>query len=221
MINNNDTISQYFNQLSLLFKEYFGEPKSKKLPFQKDTHEWLNYFYCSEIFRHIHLEYYKTDKLCVLHSNIFPNPMIDMPIMGLDIIAIGNKITGLFFDFTPTVSHFHSLGSNLRELQKKYKSNTRKLPEWADFFSDNFFCVTPEQEEIPSILLDLHGYINYYLTIGKTFKESYEYNILSQNRYCKGQQKNEKTFKSLAAEIGEKDSKLFMEKYLFPIIDKK
>lgn len=221
MNSGNTIITQYFNQLSLLFKDNFGDPKSKKLPFQKETHDWLNYFYTSKVFRHVHLEYYKTDKLCVLHANAFPNPLVDMPIMGFDMIAIGNKITGLFFDFTPTVSYFHSLSTDLRALGKKYKSQTRKLPEWANFFSNNFYCVTPEFEETPAILLDIHGYINYYFTLGRTIRESYEHNVALQNSYCKGQQKNEKTFKSLAAEIGEDDARLFMEKYLFPTIDKK
>lgn len=211
-------INQYFTQLSLLFKEYLGTPKGKKLPFQKDTHEWLNYFYKSDIYRHVHLEYYKTDKLCVLHSNIFPKPLVDMPIMGFDMIAMGNKITGLFFDFTPTVTYFHSLNNCLRDLQKKYKSPVRKLPPWADFFSNNFYCVTPEQEEIPSILSEIHGYINYYLTLGKTLSDNYTHNVQAQRKYCEGQQKNDKTYKALAAEIGQEDAKLFMEKYLFPTI---
>ena len=213
------SIQEYFNELSLLFKSEFGDPKAEKLPFQKDTHEWLNYFYSSKIFRHIHLEYYKTEKLCVLHSNIFPQPLVDMPIMGFDMIAIGNKITGLFFDFTSTVTTSSILEHSLKKLKVRYNSTERKLPEWANFFSDDFYCVTPEPSELPAMLKDIKRYIDHYLYMGRGLREEYEYNIHIQNGYCKGQQKNDKTFKALAAEIGAADAESFMTKYLFPEIE--
>lgn len=218
-MNSHVLIQEYFNDLSLLFKTEFGDPKAVKLPFQKDTHEWLNYFYNSKLFRHIHLEYYKTDRLCVLHSNIFPQPLVDMPIMGFDMIAMGDKITGLFFDFTPTVSTSSILEHSLKKLKVRYNSIERKLPEWANFFSDDFYCVTPDLNELPLMLKDIKRYIDHYLYMGRGLREEYEYNIHIQNGYCKGQQKNDKTFKALAAEIGAADAECFMAKYLFPEID--
>lgn len=219
-MSNFSQISNYFNELSLLFKEYYGDPQAEKLPFQKDTHEWLNYFYQSPVFRHIHLEYYKTDKLCVLHSNIFPEPLVDLPIMGFDLIAIGNKITGLFFDYTPTFSVSHSLKHCLEELHSRFNSKKRPLPEWATFFSDNFYCVAPDPNEMNELFDFIKFCIRHYLEFGKLKRAEYDINSIVQNVYCKGQQKNDKTFKALAAEIGSEDAKLFMEKYLFPIIEK-
>lgn len=218
-MNSHNFIQNYFNELSLLFKDEFGDPKTDKLPFQKDTHEWLNYFYSSKVFRHIHLEYYKTDKLCVLHSNIFPQPLVDMPILGFDMIAIGEKITGLFFDFTPTVSTSSILEHSLKKLKGRYNSVQRKLPEWATFFSNDFYCVTPEPSELTEMLKDIKRYIEHYLYMGRGLREEYEYNIHIQNGYCKGQQKNDKTLKALAAEIGTQDAEVFMKNYLFPEID--
>lgn len=218
-MNSRELIQEYFNELSLLFKEEFGDPKAEKLPFQKDTHEWLNYFYTSKVFRHIHLEYYKTDKLCVLHSNIFPQPLVDMPILGFDMIAIGDKITGLFFDFTPTVTTSSILEHSLKKLKGRYNSVERKLPEWATFFSDDFYCVSPEPAELAAMMKDIIRYIEHYLYMGRGLREEYEYNVHIQNAYCKGQQKNDKTFKALAAEIGPVDAKCFMTDYLFPEID--
>jgi hypothetical protein len=46
----------------------------------------------------------------------------------------------------------------------------------------------------------------------------YNLKIKKQNLYCEGQKKNDKTLKALAAEIGEKDAKLFLNNYLFPEI---
>lgn len=219
-MNSFNKISNYFNELSTLFKEYYGDPEAEKLPFQKETHEWLNYFYKSPIFRHIHLEYYRTDKMCVLHSNIFPRPTVDLPIMGFDLIALGDKISGLFFDYTPTFTVSHALQHCLENLHSRYNSKKRPLPEWANFFSEKFYCVTPEPDEIDEILNYIHLCIKHYLEFGRTKTEEYTFNVAIQNSYCKGQQKNDKTFKALAAEIGKEDAKLFMEKYLFPIIDK-
>lgn len=219
-MNSHAQISNYFNELATLFKEYYGDPKAEKLPFQKDIHEWLNYFYTSPVFRHIHLEYYKTDKLCVLHSNIFPEPLVDLPIMGFDLIAIGEKITGLFFDYTPTGSTIHSLKHCLENLHSRYNSKKRPLPEWANFFSENFYCVAPDPNEMEEIFNYIKLCIRHYCDFGKVKLEEYAINIMVQNTYCKGQQKNDKTYKALAAEIGNEDAKLFMEKYLFPVIEK-
>lgn len=213
-------ISNYFNELSSLFKEYFGDPAAKKLPFQKDTHEWLNYFYNSPIFRHIHLEYYKTERISVLHSNIFPKPLVDLPIMGFDLIAMGGKITGLFFDYTPTITVSHSLKHCLENLHSRYNSKKRPLPEWANFFSDDFYCVTPEVSEIEEIFNYIKLCIKHYLDFGKIKLDEYYLNLSIQNKYCLGQQKNDKTYKALAAEIGELDAKKFMTDYLFPCVEK-
>jgi hypothetical protein len=218
MINN--IIFKCFEELDSLYIQSFGKPYNKEFPFQKQEHEWLNYYYKSEIFRHIHLEFYKTDKMCVLHSNIFPHPLLDMPILGFDMIAIGHKITGIFFDFTPTVTTSSALQHSLENLKKRYKSKQRDLPEWANFFSDNFYCVTPDESEVPLLLEDIIRYTGHYLHMGETKKKEYDLNMRTQNNYCLGQQKNDKTLKALAVEVGKDNAKLFMEKYLFPIFEK-
>jgi hypothetical protein len=139
--------------------------------------------------------------------------------MGFDMIAIGEKITGLFFDFTPTVSTSSILEHSLKKLKGRYNSIERRLPEWATFFSNDFYCVTPEASELPDMLEDIKRYMVHYLYMGRGLREEYEYNIHIQNGYCKGQQKNNKTLKALAAEIGEADAEVFMKNYLFPEFD--
>jgi hypothetical protein len=209
-------IENYFFELSEIFRIYFDEPKNKKLSFQKENHDWLNYFYKSPLFRHIHLEYYKTDKICVLHVNTFPDPRVDIPILGFDMIALGNKITGLFFDFTPLLTTYKNLQEDLKILKQSVKSPERKLPEWADFFSKDFICITPLEEELPTILNSVKSYILDYLQTVTIAKAKYNTNIALQNKYCQGQKKNDKTSKALSAEIGEKNAQLFLNQYLFP-----
>jgi hypothetical protein len=212
-------IKEYFLELEAIFNSFFGIPKNIVLPFQNEKHEWLNYFYTSPLFRHIHLEFYKTEKICVLHANIFSDPKIDLPTLGFDMIALGNKITGLFFDYTPTFTTFAKLDYDLVKIGEKYKSQKRQLPEWADFFSKNFYCVGPLAEELPSIIHDIKESINNtYFSICKDENLKYNLRIKKQNAYCEGQKKNDKTYKALAVEIGNKEAKRFLNKYLFPEI---
>jgi hypothetical protein len=213
-----NNIKEYFLELAEAFKTVFGNFEDKKLPFQKDTHEWLNYFYQSPLFRHIHLEYYKTNKICVLHVNTFPEPLADIPILGFDMIALGNKISGLFFDYTPTFATYSKLEYDLDKLHTTYKSEKRQLPEWANFFSNKFYCVEPLPEELPNLLNDIKQSFNNYFEIYKDELLRYNLKIKKQNTYCIGQKKNDKTLKALAVEIGEKNAKKFLNKYLFPEI---
>jgi hypothetical protein len=209
----------YFNDLADIFSDYMGSFDNKKLPFQKEDHEWLNYFYNTAVTRHVHLEYYKTSKMCVLHSNIFPDPHIDLPILGFDVIALGDKITGIFFDLTPTSLSLFDINS-LKNLKSKIKSPTRNLPEWANFFSDDFICITPDTEELDYIFNQIYIIIKNYLYYVTYHTKIYEKNISIQNNYCIGQKKNDKTYKSLASEIGDDNAKLFLNNYLFPEINK-
>jgi hypothetical protein len=212
-------IKEYFLEFVEIFDNAFGKPEDKKLPFQKKEYEWINYFYRSPLYRHVHLEYYKTDKICVLHSNTFPDPRADIPILGFDMIALGNKITGLFFDYTPTFATYSKLDYDLDQLHTKYKSEKRQLPEWANFFSGKFYCVGPTPEELPFILQDIKTSItDTYMSLYRDELLRYNLKIKKQNLYCEGQKKNDKTKKALAAEIGNKNAQDFLNNYLFPEI---
>ena len=211
-------LKDYFDQLANTLQSYFETPEDNKLPFQKPEHEWLNYFYNSKVFRHIHLEYYKTDKICALHLTILPTPFFDYPILGFDMVALGDKITGLFFDITPTITEYKDLKQNLVYLNQKTKSPKRPLPEWADIFSEDFVCVAPNQDELPDIYNNIKAYIIGYLTYSNLLLKQYKKIIEIQNNYCQGQKMNEKTLKALTAEIGKDNTQLFFNDYLFPEI---
>jgi len=217
-MNSQEQIKAYFDELSKTLGKHFGSPTNKELPFQKLEHEWLNYFYNSIAFRHIHLEYYKTNKICALHLTILPTPFFDYPILGFDMISLGDKITGLFFDITPTITEYKDLSQNLIHLNEKIKSVKRPLPEWADIFSENFVCVAPDAQELPDIFNSVVSYIIGYLAYSSLIISNYQQNINVQNRYCQGQKKNQKTFKALIAEVGKENAQLFFDNYLFPEI---
>lgn len=215
-----EEIKKFFIEITECFSKIFGKPENKKLPFQVKEHEWLNYFYSSPLFRHIHLEYYKTNKICVMHVNTFADPRVDLPILGFDMIALGDKITGLFFDYTPTFTTFAKFEYDLDRISLKYKSEKRSLPEWANFFSSRFYCVSPISAELPNMLQDIKSSIVGYLELCRDEGLKCSLRTDKQNAYCVGQKKNDKTSKALAAEIGEKNAKQFLNKYLFPEIKK-
>jgi len=217
-----EKLKEYFIILNDTLSCLVGNYKDVDLPFNGKSrldNEWVNRFYKNPIYRHAHLEYYKTNKICVLHSNTFPNPFVDVPIMGFDAIALGDKITGLFFDFTPVSNQEYMLRSFLLELKETFKSPSRPLPEWANFFSKDFYCISPLEEELDPIFAKINEAIKYYLEFININYSDYIKNIKKQNEYCIGQKKNDKTFNALAAEIGKDNAQLFLDKYLFPEID--
>jgi hypothetical protein len=217
-VNSHVQIKKYFFEIAKIFEHYFDVYEDKQLTFQKSEHEWLNYFFKSPIFRHIHLEYYKTDKICALHSTILPNPLVDFPIYGFDMIALGDKITGLFFDFTPTLTNYKDFENLLLILKENVKSPVRPLPVWATFFSKNFICISPLEEELNSLIDTIKTYTESYLQNSSLVKEKYLKNIEIQNTYCQGQKRNDKTFKALTAEVGKENAQKFFDEYLFPEI---
>ena len=212
-----DKLREFFDLLTQDFTDAFGYPE-RPTPYKGEYNTdivWQNNVYTSPIFRHIHLQYYKTNKIGIVHANIFPNATVDIPILGLDFIEIGSKITGFFFDITP-INANQILQKNLIQFKNTIKSPERKLPEWANFFSENFICVSPQEEELDYLLCTSRAITREFLNYSNTFKNKYRTNIEKQNSYCVGQKKNDKTFKALAIDVGEENAKHFLNNYMFP-----
>jgi hypothetical protein len=210
-----DKLRKYFDLVTQEFTSAFGYPDRPELDNPNGT--WINNVYKSPVFRHIHLEYYHTKRIKVFHANIFPNATVDFPILGVDFIEIGGKITGFFFDVTP-INANQIVQKSLIRLKNQITSSERKLPEWANFFGDNFICVTPNEEELDLLFINSITIIREYLNYANDYKERYKLNIEKQNAYCIGQKKNEKTFKALAADVGEENAKVFLNTFMFPEI---
>ena len=206
-------LRKYFDLVTQEFTSAFGYPDRPELDNPNGT--WINNIYKSPVFRHIHLEYYQTKRIGVFHANIFPNATVDFPILGVDFIEIGNKITGFFFDVTP-INANQIVQKSLFKFKNYITSPERKLPEWANFFGDNFICVTPKEEELDLLFINSITIIREYLNYANDYKNRYKSNIEKQNAYCIGQKKNEKTFKALAADIGEDKAKKFLNNFMFP-----
>ena len=173
--------------------------------------DWENNIYTSSFYKWAHLEHYKNKKVEVLHLVVMPYAYCDMPIFGLDVVSINSKITMICCDFTPTVKNSYTV-------QHPF-INDRKLPEWANFFSDNLLLIKPTTEDQTEYILE------YFLREFEAYKEKlYYYGKISepapilkkQREYVFNQRKNTSTLKALSADIGEKRAELFVNTYLFP-----
>jgi len=187
---------------------------------------WHNDLYLSPSVRYGHIEHFKAEgRVEVLHTVFYPSFFKPIPIFGFDVIALGGKVTGIFCDFTRAPFQIEALSRSLKDLKNKYKDNIRTIPEWANFFSEDFVCINPNGlnekeliEDFSGIFRCFIGYSNWEDYTGKYNKmEDVKMSIECQNKYSINQRKNDKTSKALTAYIGEEKAKEFIENVLFPV----
>ena len=73
---------------------------------------WVNRVWTSNAYRRAHIDVVdarETKKLWMMHVCVFPHLKSDAPIFGFDVIAGQKKITGCFFDFSPTIDKSHRM----------------------------------------------------------------------------------------------------------------
>lgn len=218
-------IEKIYEEYQKLAKQSF---QNISLPseYKDSSFVWNNDIYLSPSIRYGHIEYFKEDKrIEILHCVFYPSYFKPIPIFGFDIIALGGKITGLFCDFTKSPFEIPSLKDKLKSLKQKYNDNIRPLPEWANFFSENFVCINPNGLDEKELIEDFSGIFRYFIGYSNWEDYTQQYNkiedvkmsIESQNMYSINQRKNEKTSKALSAYIGEEKAKEFIENVLFPV----
>lgn len=188
---------------------------------------WENNFYFNPSIRYGHLEYFKSinGKIEVLHCTFFPSYFKNISIYGFDVIALNNIVTGIFCDFTKCPYQNLILSVRLKELKDKYIKNERKLPEWANFFSENFICMSPKGLDQDVLIKEFTGLFMEYVNFveDKNFNGCYlepedvKKSILIQNDYSFNQRKNDKTSKALSAYIGTDKAREFIDSVLFPV----
>ena len=218
-------IENLYNEYQKLAKQSFQNIPLHGNHDNKDI-IWNNDLYLSPSIRYGHVEYFKAEgRVEVLHTVFYPSFFKPLPIFGFDIIALGGKVTGLFCDFTRAPFTIEALSRSLKDLNHKYKDNIRTLPEWANFFSEDFVCINPkglDEKELVEDFLGIFrcfiGYSNWEDYTGKYNKmEEVKQSINSQNFYSLNQRKNDKTSKALAVYIGEEKARDFIDNVLFPV----
>jgi phycocyanobilin:ferredoxin oxidoreductase len=188
--------------------------------------DWYNHIFTSPSIRYGHLEYFKgsNDKIEVVHCVLFPSYYKPLPIFGFDAISLGGRITGIFCDYTHAPFSHTDLIDTIHNAKESLLHLQRELPEWTEFFSENFIAIDPKDsyDQAEATCLELlekyvnicneHDFNNIMLTGDQT-----KNHIKEQDYYSICQRKNTKTQKALAKYIGEEEAKRFIDSILFPI----
>lgn len=189
-----------------------------------DDYGWENYRYESPLFRLAHVERYSHMGLQVVHITCFPHKNSKAPIFGFDVVGYQNdekqtsKISGVFIDVSPIMYE--------EEWHDTHWNKDRKLPVWATVFSKDFIAVRPTEDEYEKVFeVGFTAFEKYIETLNSEVDLTDDVNeieqiIDKQNTYCKHQASNPRTYGALKANIGEEKARYFMEKVLFPQIDK-
>ena len=188
---------------------------------------WVNRVWTSNAYRRAHVDVVdarETKKLWMMHVCIFPHLSSDCPVFGFDVIAGQKKITGCFFDFSPTIDKDHKMINWFGNTMAKYGYNkTRTLPEWAQQIFSPYMVAAgnvSEESEMEMITKMIHEGAEYYLDYIERTNDSMDglfEGIKAQNRYAYYQKQNPHTPRTMTSlGLGEDDVRLFIDKCLFP-----
>lgn len=158
--------------------------------------------------------------LWLLHINIFPEFGLDLPILGCDVVAGPNKISGSFFDFSPIVKQHHPMINHFAEQTGEVSwKRERKLPPWATkIFSNHMVAAgAVRNEEVDQFTELTFSLMEYYMSQMETLAEQTMLDTKAiQNTYCKNQKKNPKLHSSIAAMgIPEHKKNYYVDRILF------
>lgn len=187
---------------------------------------WINKVWFSSQYRRAHVDVVdarETKGLWMMHCCVFPHIHNPAPIFGFDVIAGKNKITGCFYDFSPTVDNEHFLCDWFAEETRNVEWNkVRKLPDWAErIFSPCMVAAGNVQEtaELEQIFNMAKRGVDFYVeNVGKT-NNKFSSTKDAQNYYAQNQKMNPHTPKvMISLGLSEDDVKIFIQDCLFPEI---
>jgi len=213
-------IQQYFEQQFYATGSIIHEPGMDRF----NQPGWVNKVWASSVYRRAHIDVVdarETKGLWMMHCCIFPHLHNPAPIFGFDVIAGKNKITGCFYDYSPSADREHPmLDWFADEAQLLQWNKTRKLPDWAErIFSGSMVAAgnVSEEEELAQIFAIAKKGIHHYLdTVGETNKTAVSC-LDAQNYYCQNQKQNPHTPKVMVSlGLSEEDVQVFIQDCLFP-----
>ena len=187
---------------------------------------WLNRVWTSERYRRAHVDVVdarETKGLWMMHCCIFPHLHSSAPIFGFDVIAGKNKITGCFYDYSPTVDDGHPMLDWFAHETRNFEWNkTRKLPEWAERIFSPYMVAAgnvSDEEELAQIFNMAKTGVKHYLHTVGDFNRTIDTSKAAQNYYAQNQKQNPHTPRVMASlGLNEEDVKIFIQDCLFPEI---
>lgn len=187
---------------------------------------WVNRVWTSNRYRRAHVDVVdarETKGLWMMHCCIFPHLHNPAPIFGFDVIAGKNKITGCFYDFSPTADKEHPLCDWFaHEVSNLEWRRERELPEWAKrIFSPSMVAAGNVQDESElAQIFDMAkiGVKTYLDSVADTNNKVAD-TTWEQNYYAQNQKQNPHTPRVMTSlGLNEEDVRVFIQDCLFPEI---
>lgn len=209
------------------FKKYLNNSGSLVHTSGLGDYNWSNWLWTGPKYRRAHLQIvdrFAKHKLYVLHCTIFPHFDNPAPIFGFDAVCGPNKISGAFYDFSPTGEQDHNLIKWFAEGTSSCNwSKTRDLPDWARAIFSPYAVAASnikEQDEFNLLQhLAILGIDTYLSEINNTAESGNNY-YMAQNRYCSYQKKNPYVVNSMVAMGTPKETMIrFVNDILFPEVE--
>jgi len=198
----------YLDELAQRFCEVIAaQPRAQSVT-TKD-YGWANHRWTSPQFRMAHVEIFNRDRFMVVHCCVFPHYSDTSPIFGFDAIAGESKITGLFWDLSPTVrptKPFNPIEGLVN----------RERPEWGNIFSEHWVACRPTLAQLTEIGAAAVACLADYLPSLGQLRHVREPIIAAQDMYCLQQRKNEHTMRAITNLLGPDLAQEFVTTVLFP-----
>jgi len=214
-------LEKFANVVQVSLEPYFGAP----LIFDESRERislWKNFLFIKGSLHYGHLEAFRSDKIEVLHANLYAHPLINAPDVGFDVIWLNGTCTGYFFDFSNNKvdllrEHLQRLGERTAHIPD------RPLPEWATTFSKNALLKRPESEDqvLETFVYTVPAFGSWASYVNTEYQRLLDSDadarqrIADRNLYINSLKQNPKTPAALTSLIGKEDAELFMENILY------
>jgi phycocyanobilin:ferredoxin oxidoreductase len=185
-----------------------------------------NRCYQTPQFRKMHLELAKVgSSLNILHCVMFPRSNYPLPMFGTDIVEGRGQVSAAIVDLSPIADN-RTLSSDYRQalsqLPEPAFTQSRKLPEWGDIFSEFCLFIRPsDRQEEAQFLAQVRHFLEIHcqLAIATTpVSEEQQAQVLAgQHYYCTKQQKNDKTRRVLEKAFGPEWAERYISTVLFDL----
>jgi hypothetical protein len=218
-----DRLNEYSQTIAGMFNKHFEEYHEAEMD-DLNFEDWSDRFWKSDIVEKAHLKTIEPKDgkgLWLMHVNVFPQPGIELPILGFDIVAGPKKITGSFMDFSPLYGFPHPYHDYMEMRVSSLEWNKpRELPPWAkEIFSSNMIAVgnINTDEELDQFIEVTSNLVQFYLeNLKRDAFISNRDTVPLLNKYCQNQKLNPHLHRSiLAMGISEEDKNRYVNNVLF------
>jgi phycocyanobilin:ferredoxin oxidoreductase len=183
-----------------------------------------NVAYQDATFRKLHLENAKIQSLDIMHCVMYPRPVFDMPILGIDLVEKDGVPLFAIADICPITNDLSLPDyyvTRIVELQQRlglHPASRAAMPAWGKhIFSD--LCVMTR--DVPDAFVEyaltlIHINMAYAKTLDATNDHASRARIRNNlSRFSIFQLKNPKTKAALAIEFGKTAAETYMRTHMF------